>query len=174
MYDGNAFTSHISMRFEQLIYLVISIVFHIYFLKRFAKPLYLCYVSKRWRKVLASIETYSIWKINTIKKTIHGSYFIPYIVYQYEVDNKIYKNDQMSFRAEKIYEPHLTSYNFDHYNSIFMNQVIEILVNPINHQQSVIFRSFRKEEYLFYAIMSLSSFIIVLHFFYSIVIDAFK
>ncbi len=167
MYGTSLFVLHkYKLGFSNVVQFDIFIILHLFFLKRFALPLYLSHISKKWLKVLAKIKKYETWKIEEVSYKVSITSYFPYVLYQYKIDKKTYQNDKISFYPEKVCEDTIVSFN------LYGKKDIEIFVNPLNYQQSVIKRTLSKEKYIFYTLMSISSLVILLHYFWIFLIDS--
>jgi hypothetical protein len=150
-------------------FLIFILITGIYFVKRFSTPLIKQKNARTWKKTMAKIIELGIYKIRIAGYPHSTIAYFPAIMYEFNVNNTKYKNNNISFEADYTYNRELNSWSSNQYNENnkqfskwIEKQEVEIFYNPNNPNESVVFREFTTSKKLFYTFMFTLSIITLL------------
>jgi len=133
--------------YQKMTFMLISIILlSAYYCYRYVVPLLKMYKGKSWKSTTANILNVSIIRIKVAHRFGPSIEYFPYVEYAFEVNNKEYHSDRLSFESDYNYNFSLdekTSHRYHPMNDKFSKWMdekkVEIYYNPKNPAQSVVF-----------------------------------
>ena len=157
--------------YQKMTFMLICIILlSAYYCYRYVVPLIRKYKGKSWKRKTANILNVNIIRIKVAYRFGSSIEYFPYIEYVFQVNNREYYSDKLSFESDYNYNFSLNEEISNRYHSMnnkFSKWIdenkVEIYYNPKDPTQSVVFRNFhpmRNIFYIFFGIISIITFVV--------------